>query len=184
MSANDAPPKRDDQTSPFPLERGRSEPPALAERPDAETTGERTGPFLLEREKPPESEAEGRAVEAEARLCADARRARRRIAGTVFVHALALGGLGALSLVRWSKGMATPPELALAVLALGIALVHLRAAYRFSRLGQQAVRDGRLLAGALSDLRTVIVLKAISLFLALTLICFSLSMVISLVASI
>lgn len=177
-----------DPTSPFPLERARSEPPPGPRRSESETTGEHTGPFLLEREKPiDEQEPETPSPPdppASTRLTRDARRARRTIAVAVLVHALVLGLLGGFSLFRWSKGWATPPELAIAVLSIGIALVHLRAGWRFSRLGRQEVRDGRLLAGAMADLRTVIVMKAIALFLALALVCFSLSMVISLVASI
>lgn len=180
-----APPKRDDETSPFPLERGRIE---------SETTGERTGPFLLEREKPisdappPPEPASSEEPVPDARapvvaLTQSARRARRRIAVTLLVHATMLAVLCTISIVRWTKGIATPPELALAVLSGGVALVHLRAGLRFARLGQKSARDGHLLVGAFGDLRTVIVLKAVSLFLALTLLCFSLSMVISLVAS-
>jgi hypothetical protein len=173
--------KREEETSPFPLERGRSEPPP---RPESETTGERTGPFLLERGK---SSPDNPIVEPrppERALTPSARRARRRIAITLFVHAFVLAALSTLAVVRWSKGLGTPPELALAVLSGGVSLVHFRAAFRFSRLGRGASRDGHRLVGALSDLRTVIVLKAVALFLALTLLCFSLSMVISLVASI
>lgn len=181
--------KRDEETSPFPLERGKSEVPPPPQ-PEAETTGERTGPFLLEREKStpgdieaPSSESESLPPLPKVGLHQSARRARRRIAITLLVHTLLLSAMATLSIVRWSKGIATPPELALAVLAWGIALVHLRAGVRFWRLGRKSTHDAHLLVGAFSDLRTVIVLKAVSLFLALTLLCFSLSMVISLVAS-
>lgn len=180
-STEKALPKPEDQTSPFPLERGRSEPPPA--RPESETTGERTGPFLLEREKLPEDESPP-ARPPEAALSASARRARRGIAITLFVHAFVLAALSILAVVRWTKGIGTPPELAFAVLSGGVALVHFRAGFRFSRIGRGASRDGRRLVGGFSDLRTVIVLKAVALFLALTLLCFSLSMVISLVASI
>jgi hypothetical protein len=172
--------KRDEETSPFPLERSKSEPPPPNE---SETTGERTGPFVLTREK---STPDNEVVDAPPppTLSRAARRARRSIAFTLFLHALALAGLAAFSVVRWTKHLATPPELALAVLWGGVSLVHLRAGTRFFRLGRQPVRDAHLLAGAFADLRTVIILKAVALFLTLTLLCFSLSMVISLVASI
>ena len=105
-----APPKRDDETSPFPLERGRIE---------SETTGERTGPFLLEREKPisdappPPEPASSEAPIPDARapvvaLTQSARHARRRIAITLLVHATRLAVLCTLSIVRWTKGIATP----------------------------------------------------------------------------
>ncbi len=175
-----APKKREEETSPFPLERGKSVPPP---RPESETTGERTAPFLLERDKSVPDNPIVDAPEPPRQLGKSARRARRRVAVTLLVHTLLLASLATISIVRWTEGMATPPELALAVLAGGIALVHLRAGFRFARLGRKEVHDGRLLVGAFSDLRTVIVLKAISLFLALTLLCFSLSMVISLVVS-
>jgi hypothetical protein len=174
--------RRDEETSPFPLERSKSEPPpSLASA--SETTGERTGPFLLERGK---SSPDHPVVQAPApkRLTRSARRARRSISIALFVHTLMLTGMATLSVVRWTKGLATPPELALAVLWGGVALVHLRAGTRFWRLGRREARDPSMLVGALADLRTVIVLKAVFLFLALTLLCFSLSMVISLVASI
>jgi len=176
------PAKRDDETSPFPLERKSELPPP----PEAEVTGERTGPFLLARERssPGDVEAEASLSPKPTHLSATARRSRRRIAGTLFGHTLVLAALATLSIVRWSKGLATPPELALAVLSSGVALVHFRAGLRFSRVGRKQASDAHLLAGALGDLRTVIVLKAVALFLALTLLCFSLSMVISLVASI
>jgi len=175
-----APRRPEEDTSPFPLERSKSDPPPPdpAPRPLGETTGEHTGPFLLEREIVPEA-----APTAPLPLTASARRARRRIAITLLVHALLLASLTVLSIVRFDKGIAAPPELAFAVLTGGIALVHLRAGTRFARIGRQAPHDPVLLAGALSDLRTVIVMKAITLFLALTLVCFSLSMVISLVVS-
>ncbi len=202
--------KRDEETSPFPLERERSsagaEPAApppdesgiapRRARPETETTGERTGPFLLEREKPtsepppaPDGET-GQAppspaprVSGGSRLTTDARRARRRIAWTLAAHTTLLAALGTVSIVRWTKGSASVPELMLAVLWIGVALIHARASWRFARLGRTSSRDARLLSSALADLRTVIVLKAVTLFLALTLLCFSLSMIISLVVS-
>lgn len=179
--------RRDEDTSPFPLERSRSEPPPPSG--ETETSQDRTGPFMLEREKtdsdaPPPKPASIPPKQAPAPLTKSARRARRAISVTLLVHGLLLATLATLSMVRWSKGLATPPELAFGVLTGGVALVHLRAGFRFSRIGHGAAsRDGARLVGALSDLRTVIVLKAVTLFLALTLLCFSLSMVISLVAS-
>lgn len=177
--ASDPPPaKRDEETSPFPLERKSEIPPP----PSIPPHGEVTGPFLLERERSTPGDVPAEAAPPIA-LTKSARRSRRWIAIALFVHTSVLAVMAMLSFVRWSKGVATPPELALAVLWTGVALVHLRAAGRFSRLGRKPSRDGHLLVGALSDLRTVIVLKAVSLFLALTLLCFSLSMVISLIAS-
>lgn len=210
--------KRDEETSPFPLERERSSAgtelaPTLPDESgiaprrtlaESETTGERTGPFLLEREKPiserppaPAADESAPSEESEvsapppakakskyaSRLRQDSRRARRRIAWTLALHTSLLAALGTVSIVRWTKGSASPPELALAVLWIGVALIHARASWRFTRLGRTSARDARLLSGALGDLRTVIVLKAVTLFLALTLLCFSLSMIISLVVS-
>ncbi|MFO0686646.1 MAG: hypothetical protein U0234_31585 [Sandaracinus sp.] len=198
--------KRDEETSPFPLERERSSAgtesaPALPDEsgiaprravPESESTGERTGPFLLEREKPISEPPPPAAADASekapkgkyaSRLTQDARRARRRIAWTLTLHTTLLATLGTVSIVRWTKGTASVPELMLAVLWIGVALIHARASWRFTRLGRTSARDARLLSGALADLRTVIVLKAVTLFLALTLLCFSLSMIISLVVS-
>ena len=174
---------KDEPTSPFPLERKSEQPPPDTARPLGETTGEHTSPFLLERERLPETAEAAPTPSPRIPLSPRARRARRAIAITLLVHTLLLASLSVLSIVRWTKGIATPPELALAVLTGGIALVHLRAGLRVVRLGRKPSRDAHLLSGALSDLRTVIVMKAISLFLALTLLCFSLSMVIALVAS-
>jgi len=180
-SSETPPAKREDETSPFPLERGKSEPPP---RPDGEITGERTGPFLLERERSaPDHPVVSAPPPPIVRLNASARSARRRVAITLFVHTLVLASLTVLSIVRWSKGIATPVELALAVLWGGVALVHLRAGFRFARLGRHEARDPRLLASALTDLRTVIFMKAVFLFGALAMLCVSLSILISLVAS-
>ena len=177
-----APIERDDETSPFPLERGKEE----------------TSPFPLERGKGAggESEAANGAGEATSEASAEstappstrrfteaARHARRSLVVALGVHSLALLAFASLSLVRWAKGLASPPELALMVLAIGIALLHLRASSHLSRLGRDEKRDGAILASSLTSLRAVLVLKAIALFLALALVCFALSLVVSLIAS-
>jgi hypothetical protein len=179
----DETPRPEEPTSPFPLERGKSEPPPPIEGQSLMTTsGEHTGPFLLEREILPESEPPPAPLPP-LPLAPRARRARRNIAITLLVHTLLLASLAVLSIVRYDKGVGSFWELGFAVLTGGIGLVHLRAGVRFARIGRSEPRDAVLLAGALHDLRTVIVMKALALFFALTLLCFSLSMIISLVVT-
>lgn len=170
--------QRDDETSPFPLEREKDE----------------ASPFLLEREKSAEHartlevESETERVSEPARsgiqFTATARYARRSLVVALGVHSLALLAFASLSLVRWAKDLASPPELALSVLSIGIALLHLRASSRLSRLGRDEKHDGAILASTLTGLRAVLVLKALVLFASLALVCFALSMVVALIASI
>jgi hypothetical protein len=207
----DPPPRprpREDDTSPFPLERGKGEEtgPFLLERgkrdsdrapaPHAnEAAGDRpsepsphvTPSTETPLDAPPELDAlahDPGVDRARAPLSPQAVSARRRIVVSLVLHGLVLLTLAGISIGRFQKGLATPPELALAVFSGGVALVHLRASFRFARLGREPTRDGHLLAAGLANLRSVIVLKAVVLFLTLTLLCFSLSMIISLVASI
>lgn len=199
----DPPPRprpREDDTSPFPLERGKGEEtgPFLlergkrdSERPEAEASPGASPSDTAEAppiDATPSAEtplAHDPGVDlSRAPLSAVALAARRRIVVSLVLHGLVLLTLAGISIGRFQKGLATPPELALAVFSAGVALVHLRAGYRFGRLGREPTRDGHLLAGGLANLRSVIVFKAVVLFLTLTLLCFSLSMIISLVASI
>ncbi len=190
--------EREDQTNPFPLEREKDDAsPFLLERErstqhvradldvegtvesegkgELESEGEGGGELELDPERPPERST--------IRFTAAARGARRSLVVALGVHSLALLAFASLSLVRWVKGLASPPELALTVLAIGIALVHLRASSRLSRLGRDEKHDGAILASSFTSLRAVLVLKALVLFASLALSCFVLSMVVSLIAS-
>jgi hypothetical protein len=174
---------RDDETSPFPLEREKDDAsPFLLERKTGDHDVVRAPePTQLEERNDDASPAE--AVESVVQFTASARNARRSLVVALGVHSLALLAFASLSLVRWAKGLASPPELALTVLAIGIALLHLRASSRLSRLGREAKHDGAILASTLTGLRAVLVLKALVLFASLALVCFALSMVVSLIAS-
>ena len=177
--------REEEATSPFPLERGRGDGEVDARA--ARTSGQR--------EKPPHGgepgsesddaildDTESEVPPAVVPLTESARRARRGLVGALAAHSLAFLAIGSLLLVRWFKGFATPPELALAIVALGIGLVHLRASGQLSRFGKDARHDGAVLSSSLASLRSIFVLKAVVLFVVLALSCFSLSMAISLIA--
>jgi hypothetical protein len=188
---------RDDETGPFPLERAKDD--------DNRAFGasrDETSPFPLERksaehervdvegmaiapdvEPPRESEPAAAHAIPTIQFTAAARSARRSLVVALGVHAMALLAFASLSLARWARGLASPPELALTVVAIGIALLHLRASSGLSRLGRDEKRDGAILASTLTGLRAVLVMKALVLFASLALVCFALSMVVSLIAS-
>jgi hypothetical protein len=174
--------KREEETGPFPLEREKDEAsPFLLERKSAQH--ERIDYVPPDEDEPPPEAVDPDAQRSSIQFTKTAQSARRSLVVALGVHSLSLLAFASLSLVRWAKGLASPPELALTVLAIGIALLHLRASGRLSRLGKDENLDGAILASTFASLRAVLVLKSIVLFGSMALVCFALSMVVSLIAS-
>lgn len=106
----------------------------------------------------------------------------RSLASWIALTGLAMIGVSAVCGAQWATGRASVPSAVVSVLAGAIGLWSLLAGWHFGRVVASDRDDTHQLVRAFSNLRSIFILQAIGLFLALALGCFAFSIVASLLA--
>lgn len=106
----------------------------------------------------------------------------RSLARTVALTGLFSIAIGAIVVAQLTLGHGNVPSVVAGVLVGAIGLWSLLAGFHFHRVGRTQREDAAQLVAAFGNLRSIFLLKAIGLFLALALSCFAFSIVASLLA--
>ncbi|MDQ3035506.1 MAG: hypothetical protein M3Y87_24080 [Myxococcota bacterium] len=106
----------------------------------------------------------------------------RSLAGWIGLTGLATVGISITCAVQWATGRASVPSAVIAVLMGGIGLWSLLAGWHFGRALRKEREGAHQLVRSFSNLRSIFILKAVTLFLSLALGCFAFSIVASLLA--
>lgn len=106
----------------------------------------------------------------------------RSLAGWIGLTGLATIGISVVCAVQWATGRASVPSAVAAVLMGGIGLWSMLAGWHFGRALRKERESAHQLVRSFSNLRSIFILKAVTLFLSLALGCFAFSIVASLLA--
>lgn len=106
----------------------------------------------------------------------------RSLARTVALTGLSSIAIGSIVIAQLTLGHGNVPSVVAGVLVGAIGLWSLLAGFHFYRVGRTQREDAAQLVAAFANLRSIFLLKAIGLFLALALSCFAFSIVASLLA--
>jgi hypothetical protein len=107
----------------------------------------------------------------------------RSLAGWMGLTGLLTLAITAALLAQWWRGEGSVPGAVAAVLSAAIGLWSLIAAFHLGRALRHPARAQHELVSAFSSLRSTLILKAVMLFLALGLSCFTFSLLAALLAS-
>jgi hypothetical protein len=110
------------------------------------------------------------------------RRMIRSLAAWIALTGIATMSIGGICTAQWATGRGNVPSAVLLVLSFAIGFWNIMAGIHLGRVVAKGHRDAHELVRGFSHLRSIFILRAISLFLLLALSCFAFSILASFLA--